>query len=82
MRAKAESSNAKSQNNDQNKGGEDKQMQSEPNEQNTSKNQEKAYSFEDEQKRKILNDLLRKEAETRRRIERKQGASSKNGKDW
>ena len=82
LRAKAQSSNAKNQKNDQNKGGEDKQMQSEPNEQNKSKNEEKAYSFEDEQKRKILNDLLRKEAETRRRIERKQGTSSKNGKDW
>lgn len=82
LRKKYQSNNPKSQKNQKDNGEEDKRTQSKLNEQNKSKNQEKAYSFEEEQKRKILNDLLRKEAETKRRIERKQGASSKNGKDW
>ena len=63
-------------------GGENKQTQSKSNEQNKTQNKEKAYSFEEEQKRKILNDLLRKEAETKRRIEKKQSTPSTNGKDW
>ena len=82
LREKSQSNNPKSQKNQEDNGGDDKQTQSKVNEQNLSGNQEKAYSFEEEQKRKILNDLLRKEAETKRRIEKKQGAPSKNGKDW
>ena len=82
LREKSQSNNPKSQKNQEDNGGDDKQTQSKVNEHNLSGNQEKAYSFEEEQKRKILNDLLRKEAETKRRIEKKQGSPSKNGKDW
>ena len=82
LREKSQSNNPKSQKNQEDNRGDDKQTQSKVNEHNLSRNQEKAYSFEEEQKRKILNDLLRKEAETKRRIEKKQGSPSKNGKDW
>jgi tetratricopeptide (TPR) repeat protein len=43
---------------------------------------EKEYSFEAQQKKQILNQLLRKEAETKRRIEEKRSHSSKKSKDW
>jgi tetratricopeptide (TPR) repeat protein len=46
------------------------------------KSPEKEYSFEAQQKKQILNQLLRKEAETKRRIEEKRGQSSKKSKDW
>ena len=82
LREKSQSNNPKSQKKQKDNGGEDKRTQSKPNEESKSENQEKAYSFEEEQKRKILNDLLRKEAETKRRIEKKQSTPSTNGKDW
>ena len=82
LRQKSQSNNPESQQNQMDNGGENKQTQSKSNEQNKSQNKEKAYSFEEEQKRKILNDLLRKEAETKRRIEKKQSTPSTNGKDW
>ena len=46
------------------------------------KSPEKEYSFEAQQKKQILNQLLRKEAETKRRIEEKRGQPSKKSKDW
>ena len=82
LREKSQSNNPKSQKNQEDNRGDDKQAQSKLNGQKQSGNQEKAYSFEEEQKRKILNDLLRKEAETKRRIEKKQSTPSTNGKDW
>ena len=82
LREKSQSNNPNNPKNQKDNGGEDKRMQSKPKEQNKSENQDKAYSFEDEQKRKILNDLLRKEAETKRRIEKKQSTPSNKGKDW
>ncbi len=42
----------------------------------------KEYSFEAQQKKQILNQLLRKEAATKRRIEEKRSHSSKKSKDW
>ena len=77
LRVKAQSRNPKNQ-----KNNEDKEVKGSPKQSNNAQNQEKPYSFEQEQKRKILDDLLRKEAETKRRIEQKQITPSTNGKDW
>tara|TARA_B100001287_G_C22685626_1_gene533369 strand:- start:1839 stop:2522 length:684 start_codon:yes stop_codon:yes gene_type:complete len=82
LRKKSQSNNSKSQKNQKDNTEENKPTQSKPNEKNKSDNQDKAYSFKEEQKRKILNDLLRKEAETKRRIEKQQSTPSTNGKDW
>ena len=65
-----------------NKGKTDNKTESELSQKNNSEKTKSPYSFEEEQKRKILNDLLRKEAETRRRIEKKQSNPSPNSKDW
>jgi hypothetical protein len=64
------------------KNNEDKEVKDSPKQSNNSQNQEKPYSFEQEQKRKILDDLLRKEAETKRRIEQKQSTPYTNVKNW
>tara|TARA_B100001059_G_C17532145_1_gene426098 strand:+ start:6 stop:683 length:678 start_codon:yes stop_codon:yes gene_type:complete len=80
LREKAQSSKSNNKNNDQ--GGKDGPMQLKSTEPDNAQNQVKPYSFEDEQKRRILNDLLRKEAETKRRIKKKQSTPSTNGKDW
>ena len=82
LREKAQSSKSKNKNNDQDQGGKDGPMQLKSTEPDNAQNQVKPYSFEEEQKRRILNDLLRKEAETKRRIEKKQSTPSTNGKDW
>jgi len=77
LRVKAQSQNPKNQ-----KNNEDKEVKDSPKQSNNAQNQEKPYSFEQEQKRKILDDLLRKEAETKRRIEQKQSTPYTNVKDW
>ena len=83
LRQKAKEISSKNQNNKKKNQGEvDKEIQSKSNEQNKPENKKEVYSFEDEQRRKILNDLLKKEAETKRRIEKKQSTPSTNSKDW
>jgi tetratricopeptide (TPR) repeat protein len=83
LRQKAKEITSKNQNNKKkNQVGVDKEIQSKSNEQNKPENQKEVYSFEDEQRLKILNDLLKKEAETKRRIEKKQSTPSTNSKDW
>jgi len=68
--------------NKKNQGNTDNKKQSELSEKNNSVKTKSPYSFEEEQRRKILNDLLRKEAETRRRIEKKNSIPYTNSKDW
>lgn len=40
------------------------------------------YSFEEQQKQKLLNDLLRNAANTKRRLEKKKNTPSPKAKDW
>lgn len=80
LRQKAESSKDSNSNESQkNKGGGAKKIEAKSSDFGT---QQKAYSFEEQQKEKLLNDLLRQEAQTKRRIEKKSSTPAKNGKDW
>ena len=70
-----------------NNDGEKRESSSKPSQIQKNKKQQKAvpqkkYSFEAQKNKQILNDLLRKEAQTKRRLEEKRSQSSNNSKDW
>lgn len=57
-------------------------LKSEPNDGVEKKSKPSKYSFEEQQKQKLLNDLLKDAANTKRRLEKKKNDSSTKAKDW